>query len=1140
MVFSKDGEGSQGGISAGEKSSRPLGLTSIVILAWNQLFYTRMCIESVRRYTDVPYELILVDNGSTDGTGEYFDSIPGAVVIKNPENRGFAAGCNQGIRAARGDYILLLNNDTVVSYNWLSNLINCLESNPEIGIVGPVSNYVSGVQLISTKYQSLEEMHQFAREFNRPDPSRWFDTERLVGFCMLIRRSVIDRIGLLDEDFGIGNFEDDDYCLRARKAGFRLVCAGDTFVHHFGNKTFAGNKVDLDSLLAENRIKFCRKWDLEVGSASDPIGEKLAAVRRLALEVQAWLVAQDRGRENREETAVVRKQKAPFDGSGYYHFARPELVALVPEEAKRVLDVGCAAGMMGAALKERGAVEVIGVEINPAVAREAANRLDRVIVGDVEAVTLPYPEGYFDAIVLGDVLEHLRDPWALLKRLRPYLTENGRLIASIPNIAHISVLRDLIRGRWRYKDAGILDRTHLRFFTLESIQEMFTGAGYRISSLSRIESSLTEEEERLVAALRSSGLAPVGFAEEAAVVQYLVVAEKLPADIASLAGEGVLLRLGLPRLSKCLWLAGFQERYLISLREWAWETLAKTSGLQREGAVKEGGRGRTRTHFSLPEAEKGKEYTGEENSSAFGPQGLLARGLKAHALGDKTGALGLFREAFGLAPTNPDVNYNLGYLYLELQEFALAVWHLLAFLTQEVYSPQGWLALGSALAGLGDYVSAKIAYETVLRLAPEAQEAAENLTLLRGLIAHLPLDFWEKGEYRFRVKELAERASASEKRALQEGDGSSAEAKVHARPPDAKAPAIPEPPEEVFSILFSVEEQEEAAVWQELVGMPQGVVLHRGPAFASGTGVVRGAVNIGRTWFELDSLRPEWVEYWNQMEEVWVPSRFCVEAFAASGMSRGKLKVVPGGIDPTFFHPGAEPLRLPCGKGFIFLSSCPFWEDRCGWDILLAAYLQEFRPEEDVALVLWARESRGRKAKIEKEVVSFLETVLGLSGESIPEVIILQGGIPAERLPGLYTACDAFVLPSRGEAWGRPYLEAMACGLPTIATKWGGHLDFMGEENSFLIEVEGLEEVPEGVDVPAFRGCRWAKPSRAHLQRLMRYIFEHREEAREKGRKARATVEERWGWKQVAATVQKELDRVSSNRRKEQATQEVV
>jgi glycosyltransferase involved in cell wall biosynthesis len=153
---------------------------------------------------------------------------------------------------------------------------------------------------------------------------------------------------------------------------------------------------------------------------------------------------------------------------------------------------------------------------------------------------------------------------------------------------------------------------------------------------------------------------------------------------------------------------------------------------------------------------------------------------------------------------------------------------------------------------------------------------------------------------------------------------------------------------------------------------------------------------------------------------------------------------------------------------------------------------------------------------------------LGLSLDKIPEVILLKGYIEADRMPGLYTACDAFVLPSRGEAWGRPYLEAMACGLPTIGTKWSGNLEFMNEENSFLIETEGLEEIPEDVDMPVYRGHRWAKPSVEHLRQLMRYVFEHREEARRKGRKARKDVEEKWTWEKAAAVAMQELTKYMS------------
>ncbi|RJX20675.1 MAG: glycosyltransferase [Ammonifex sp.] len=893
MVSAEKNRVNQSGVSTAERHLRPFGLTSIVILAWNELPYTRMCIESIQQYTDCPYELILVDNGSTDGTGEYFDSIPNATGIKNPVNLGFAAGCNQGIRAARGDYILLLNNDTVVSHNWLSNLVNCLESSPEIGIVGPVSNCVSGVQLIATNYHSLEEMHRFARDFNRPDRSRWFDTERLVGFCMLIRRSVIERIGLLDESFGIGNFEDDDYCRRALQSGFRLVCTGDTFVHHFGNKTFVGNNVDMAGLLAENRIKFCKKWNIDIDCEENlielklkegldstlklrarlacedivtrgkTIGEKLLASRERLLQTKItkdsltitylainthvtggvkifleqanrlaarghkvyvvsyynppewfplqaefiqvplrsslsdyvpgsdiviatfWtqipelctlaersfvthlvqgdscLFERDKlpehqrtlmdqlyaqpidlivisqhlqqvirdtyGREShyvpnaidhqvffprprsprdKKRILVIGADLLPFKGiqdiavaleclsrkgvefnvtwitpappqtvrpaweivanptqeelarimadcdiyvsgshyeafslppleamasgvavvttanqgvteyarneynclmvpvrepdalseaiyrligderlcaelvanglvtaqgytwdratnrleevlrtiirepsldkssevnvvdadsfkaneqsiiSGYFHYSRPELVELVPLQAKKVLDIGCAAGMMSAALKERGVEEVVGVEINAAAAQEAAARLDRVLVGDIEKLDLPYPEKYFDAVVMGDVLEHLRDPWVVLARLQNYLAEEGTVIASIPNVANISIIMGLINGEWHYANAGILDRTHLRFFTLDGIREMFANTGYRVVSVDRIKDELTEREQKLVDLLQSSEMAPPSFAEEASVVQYLVVARK--------------------------------------------------------------------------------------------------------------------------------------------------------------------------------------------------------------------------------------------------------------------------------------------------------------------------------------------------------------------------------------------------------------------------------------------------------------------------------------------------------------------------------------------------------------------------------------------------------------------------------------
>ncbi len=126
-------------------------------------------------------------------------------------------------------------------------------------------------------------------------------------------------------------------------------------------------------------------------------------------------------------------------------------------------------------------------------------------------------------------------------------------------------------------------------------------------------------------------------------------------------------------------------------------------------------------------------------------------------------------------------------------------------------------------------------------------------------------------------------------------------------------------------------------------------------------------------------------------------------------------------------------------------------------------------------------------------------------------------------LPGLYTACDAFVLPSRGEAWGLPYIEAMACGLPAIGARWGGNLAFMNDDNSYPIEIEGLEDVPPHIDTPVLIGHKWAKPSVEHLRRQMRYVFEHRQEAQGTGGKAREDVCQHWTIEHAAAVAQKEL-----------------
>ncbi|MCM8779642.1 MAG: class I SAM-dependent methyltransferase [Candidatus Omnitrophica bacterium] len=164
---------------------------------------------------------------------------------------------------------------------------------------------------------------------------------------------------------------------------------------------------------------------------------------------------------------------------------RDTFLSLVPQEVKKVLDVGCAKGDLGAKLKQRK-IEVIGIEKNKDLCAEAHRKLDRAYLMDAEKLEIPYPNGYFDCILYADVIEHLCDPLTALKNQKKYLKEGGYVVASIPNIRYYKVIiRLLFGGTWDYAKSGILDKGHLRFFTLLNIKELFTKAGFEIIDIRR-------------------------------------------------------------------------------------------------------------------------------------------------------------------------------------------------------------------------------------------------------------------------------------------------------------------------------------------------------------------------------------------------------------------------------------------------------------------------------------------------------------------------------------------------------------------------------------------------------------------------------------------------------------------------------
>ncbi len=220
---------------------------------------------------------------------------------------------------------------------------------------------------------------------------------------------------------------------------------------------------------------------------------------------------------------------------GYFEQPRHEIASLVPACAARILDVGCAEGVLGHSLLQRGAREVVGIELNKEAAARARTRLTRVVEADAESAELPLSLGQFDCIIFADVLEHMRDPHAALARYRACLRPGAVVVASIPNVRHCSILHMLAEGRWEYQPQGIMDRTHLRFFTLAEIRKMFNDVGFRIISVgANIDPGFEQVRKGCQSGARvdlSFGrltlreLAPAEV-QELFVVQYLVVADQ--------------------------------------------------------------------------------------------------------------------------------------------------------------------------------------------------------------------------------------------------------------------------------------------------------------------------------------------------------------------------------------------------------------------------------------------------------------------------------------------------------------------------------------------------------------------------------------------------------------------------------------
>nr|WP_255570715.1 glycosyltransferase [Cohnella sp. CFH 77786] len=443
-------------------------LTSIVIATFNKLDYTRQCIESIREYTEPgSYEIIVVDNNSTDDTKAWLRDQPDLRIVFNDENLGFPKACNQGIEISTGNNILLLNNDTIVTRNWLSNLIAALYSSDGVGAVGSITNSCSYGQAIPVSYTSLAEMHAFAEQHNgQPNPSAWEERLKLIGYCMLIKKPILDQIGLLDERFTPGNYEDDDLSLRIRLAGYKLLLCKDTFIHHYGSVSFKDAPPQYVQLMKDNNRNFQDKWGF------DP----------------------DKGNQFRTDLCGAIQE---------------------PSDSRfRVLEIGCGCGGNLLQIRNRYPnAELFGIELNEAAAKVAAI-LGEVYVGETDEIIQTLPLSTYDRVIVSEPYSQWKHPEHHLSLLNGLLKEGGQLVAAIPN--------SLYYGRVKPFLLGLSPARANDGLTVSETQHMFSNVGFTKVSLTALTTSVSSDDRDFIRKLAGAAGVQTTLQYEAA--EFLVAA----------------------------------------------------------------------------------------------------------------------------------------------------------------------------------------------------------------------------------------------------------------------------------------------------------------------------------------------------------------------------------------------------------------------------------------------------------------------------------------------------------------------------------------------------------------------------------------------------------------------------------------
>ena len=409
---------------------------SIIIPVYNMNASLNQCLLTIRETVRLPYEVIIVDDGSS---GDECVTVPPAGddvrVLRSEEHRGFSHAVNVGIRASVGEVLLFLHADILLAPHTVEDMLDALIADPMMGAVTAISprTYIWAEHCPDKEYHSWGEFITAAEDIRAQEKGKQLPLIVAEMFALMARRDVVDAAGFLEEEYSTPALAAYDYTVRMTREGYGIAVLASVYVHHD------------ESIHAE-------------------VMESYEALRQ------------------QERELFRSKHGLSLDYSFQIRLDLIEMMDL-QREGLRVLEIGCACG---ATLREIGhrnpTANLYGVELNEKASAVAAP-FATILSMDVERLDPTEIKERFDYIVMGDVVEHLLDPWSAIQNMRELLVPGGAIVASIPNVAHISNLYNVLGGRWTYEDMGLLDRTHFRFFTRQEIIKLFEGANLAVDEI---------------------------------------------------------------------------------------------------------------------------------------------------------------------------------------------------------------------------------------------------------------------------------------------------------------------------------------------------------------------------------------------------------------------------------------------------------------------------------------------------------------------------------------------------------------------------------------------------------------------------------------------------------------------------------